>query len=399
MSMEKNRKSIENLRKIHEKSLILNPTENIPFHSNTDLTFLEGMYIPEETRNENSKVIFAGRGNLNDLYEIWCKYMDAEDVTFKPHSGLDAHISIFMSLGQIGEKVLFFPEEAGGHFSTYQILSRLGFNVRSFIIDKQKYKVDILRSIDLIESWKPDYIFVDRSEGLYYEDFSWLKEVSCIKVFDASQYLTNIMVKDYKNPFEMGFDIILTSMHKNYPGSQKAAIFFKKKDDIRTKILKGLSIYISNIHPKDVCSLLLDIPSEFDLKKYSKKMLNVTKTLDQCLAKNSLPVVNRDFKNSYTQHIWLRPNSKEETYNFFKKLERLGILTNYRLLPYDLGYGLRLGTAAAIRQGLNEELVPQLANLIADIYNAEYVNSTLEKETKKFIERIKNENKRKETIK
>ena len=128
-------------------------------------------------------------------------------------------------------------------------------------------------------------------------------------------------------------------------------------------------------------------------------MLNVTKTLDQCLAKNSLPVVNRDFKNSYTQHIWLRPNSKEETYNFFKKLERLGILTNYRLLPYDLGYGLRLGTAAAIRQGLNEELVPQLANLIADIYNAEYVNSTLEKETKKFIERIKNENKRKETIK
>ena len=68
-------------------------------------------------------------------------------------------------------------------------------------------------------------------------------------------------------------------------------------------------------------------------------------------------------------------------------------------MPYDLGYGLRLGTAAAIRQGLNEELVPQLANLIADIYNAEYVNSTLEKETKKFIERIKNENKRKETIK
>ena len=190
MSMEKNRKSIENLRKIHEKSLILNPTENIPFHSNTDLTFLEGMYIPEETRNENSKVIFAGRGNLNDLYEIWCKYMDAEDVTFKPHSGLDAHISIFMSLGQIGEKVLFFPEEAGGHFSTYQILSRLGFNVRSFIIDKQKYKVDILRSIDLIESWKPDYIFVDRSEGLYYEDFSWLKEVSCIKAFAGESNLS-----------------------------------------------------------------------------------------------------------------------------------------------------------------------------------------------------------------
>lgn len=42
--------------------------------------------------------------------------MKAEAVTFKPHSGLDAHISLFMSLGQIGEKVLLLPEEAGGHF-------------------------------------------------------------------------------------------------------------------------------------------------------------------------------------------------------------------------------------------------------------------------------------------
>lgn len=49
------------------------------------------------------------------------------------------------------------------------------------------------------------------------------------KIFDASQYLTNIMAKDYDNPFDMGFDIILTSLHKNYPGSQKAAVFFDRR--------------------------------------------------------------------------------------------------------------------------------------------------------------------------
>lgn len=135
MDSKKSRKSIEHLRKIHEESLILNPTENIPFCSGINLDFLEGMYISEEMRDENSKVIFAGRENLNKLYDSWCKYMNAEAVTFKPHSGLDAHISVFMSLGQIGEKVLLLPEEAGGHFSTHQILSRLGFNVRCFITD------------------------------------------------------------------------------------------------------------------------------------------------------------------------------------------------------------------------------------------------------------------------
>ena len=68
--------------------------------------------------------------------------------------------------------------------------------------------------MSIIQNWKPDYIFVDRSEGLYYEDFSWLKEIPCVKVFDASQYVTNIMARDYTNPFDMGFDIILTSLHK-----------------------------------------------------------------------------------------------------------------------------------------------------------------------------------------
>ena len=85
MDSQKSRQTIENLRKIHEESLILNPTENIPFCSDVNLDFLEGMYISEEMRNENSKVIFAGRGNLNELYDFWCKYMNAKAVTFKPH--------------------------------------------------------------------------------------------------------------------------------------------------------------------------------------------------------------------------------------------------------------------------------------------------------------------------
>ena len=45
MDSKKSKQAIENLRKIHEESLILNPTENIPFSSDVNLDFLEGMYI------------------------------------------------------------------------------------------------------------------------------------------------------------------------------------------------------------------------------------------------------------------------------------------------------------------------------------------------------------------
>lgn len=389
MNSNKSKQALKSLKKTYEESLILNPTENIPLDSNINLSFIEGMYIPEEPRDENSKVIFAGRKNLNELYDDWCEYLDAKAVTFKPHSGLDAHISVFMALGQIGEKILLLPEEAGGHFSTYQILSRLGFDVQSFIIDKEQYKVDIPRSMDLIKKWKPDYIFVDRSEGLYYEDFSWLKDFSCIKVFDASQYLTNIMAKDYKNPFDMGFDIILTSLHKNYPGPQKAAIFFRQKDELYEQIMNGLSIYISNIHPKDVYSLLINLPSKSELKNYSQKMLSTTRLLEKNLLQNGLPVVKRDFQCTWTQHLWLRPNNKVKTYEFFRLLEKLHILTNYRLLPYNLGYGLRLGTAAAVRQGLDEESVPALADLIAKAYYQNFLNDALKESARTTITSIK----------
>lgn len=389
MNSNKSKQALKSLKKTYEESLILNPTENIPLDSNINLSFIEGMYIPEEPRDENSKVIFAGRKNLNELYDDWCEYLDAKAVTFKPHSGLDAHISVFMALGQIGEKILLLPEEAGGHFSTYQILSRLGFDVQSFIIDKEQYKVDIPRSMDLIKKWKPDYIFVDRSEGLYYEDFSWLKDFSCIKVFDASQYLTNIMAKDYKNPFDMGFDIILTSLHKNYPGPQKAAIFFRQKDELYEQIMNGLSIYISNIHPKDVYSLLINLPSKSELKNYSQKMLSTTRLLEKNLLQNGLPVVKRDFQRTWTQHLWLRPNNKVKTYEFFRLLEKLHILTNYRLLPYNLGYGLRLGTAAAVRQGLDEESVPALADLIAKAYYQNFLNDALKESARTTITSIK----------
>lgn len=59
-------------------------------------------------------------------------------------------------------------------------------------------------------------------------------------------------------------------------------------------------------------------------------------------------------------------------------LRRIASLTNYRLLPYDLGYGIRIGTAAAVRQGLNEEKVPALAEIISKAYYTDTIDNALQ---------------------
>jgi len=51
-------------------------------------------------------------------------------------------------------------------------------------------------------------------------------------------------------------------------------------------------------------------------------------------------------------------------------LEKIGILVNYRKLPYELGYGLRLGLSAATYRGLRAEHIEQLAAIITKALQA-----------------------------
>lgn len=365
---------VELLHQEHNYSLILNPTENIPWPSKIDTEFLEGMYLPELDRNASDKIIFAGRPAINgvygNIYNFWQELMGTTKMSMKFHSGLDAHIILFMSISEIGDKVLLLPEAAGGHFSTQRILERLGLKIIEIPIVVNERKIDHEATLRIIEQQNPQFIFIDRSEGLNYEDFSWVKgHDGLCKIYDASQYLTHIIAKHYMNPFQMGFDVVVSTLHKNYPGAQKAAVFTQEESPYWEKIEIGLKTYISNIHPKDVFDILLATPTFEKIVAYSNTVLNNAIELDRALKKLNVPVVERSDIIPYTQHIWIQAGSQSRAYTYFRNLEELHILTNYRLLPYNLGYGLRLGTAAATRQGMRASDVTQVAEILAAVWH------------------------------
>jgi len=385
---------LDNERKKFEDSLILNPTENIPWVLSASVPeFAEGLYVPEDRRGKDSKVSFGGRNELQDImvssYKRWEELLGASASSFKLYSGLHAHIVLFMSLAYIGEIVVLIPENAGGHYASSAILKRLGLNVYEFPIDCDNYCIDKDASMDLIDRIKPNYIFFDRSDGLIYEDFSWIKQ--CHKsyaIFDASQYLTHILAGDYMSPFDMGADIILTSTHKNYPGPQKAAFFTKEINEPWERITKGVASFVSNTHPMDIFRTTLSLFDIEEVKKYSSDMIKNTLALEHALRENGIPVVKRPQRGMPTQQIWIPTKNEEFGYELFQKLETLGINVNYRTLPYNLGKGLRLGTAAATRQGLRPDHADDLAKLIACAWN-EPISEYLITRTHKVITEIK----------
>lgn len=382
------------LRKNFETSLILNPTENVPFIYDMENTnFLTGLYVSERFKDINDKVIFAGRNEYIEFFQYikkeWSKKLNAQDVDLKSLSGLNAHLILFLCILKPGDKIMLLPEICGGHFATEEILKSIGAQTYQMIPDYEKLCIDTSKTIELIKSEKIDYVFVDRSEGLYYEDFSWFKNCTqSYKIFDASQYISSILSGHFKNPFDMGFDMVITTLHKNYPGPQKGLIAVKNVDDVWEQYLAHAKTYISNTHPKAIADSLIPLMYEEKFIKYCETCNSCVNKLENLLISYGVPIVKRSVEQTPTHHLWILCSNKYESYQYYLKLEAIGLLTNYRLLPYNLGYGLRVGLNAAVLCGLKEKHISELAKIMSDAYYND-ITPQLVKSCHKLIYKIK----------
>ena len=386
---------LDYLREKNNQSLILNPTENLPFevYNSVSSNFLEGLYISERHKDVNDKVIFGGRNEYIDfvgfIKNMWIQRLHATDVDLKPLSGLNAHLILFLCILKPDEKVMILPEICGGHFATQAILNHIGVQPFEMIADYEKMCVDKKATLKLIEKKCIDYVFVDRSEGLYYEDFSWLSDCNAYKIFDASQYLTSILCEAYPNPFDWGFDMIVSTLHKNYPGPQKGMFAVKNTEDVVwDRYVKNAKTFISNTHPKSIIDSIRPQLNIEALASYNERTTSCILGLEKSLYDNGVPVIRRSSSIIPTQHLWIQCPSPESNYEYYLNLENVGLLTNYRLLPYKIGFGLRIGLSAAVLTGLNESHIEELSEIMSTIYKVGLSDVT-EKRTLEFIKRVK----------
>lgn len=391
------RASLARQEALLRSTLILNPVENVPFAD--DLIpasgILHGLYNSDKRRSRperiNTVIQFAGRqameSDSREIYAAWARALGAEDATLRLLSGLHAHVVLFMAMAEPGQKVLLLPVTAGGHVSGKAILQRLGLKVVDMAVDVLHQRVDIAETLEIWRSERPDYVLVDRSEGLVFEDFSPLAQLAgTTTIFDASQYLTNVICGHDPNPMDWGFDLVIASVHKNFPGPQKALLATRQVDDRWQRILSGISTFVSNMHMTSTYAAGLTLARTQWLNEYSSRMLEIAVLLEAELALRDVPVVRRP-DGLPTHHLWIREDSREAAYETYDRLERCQILTNFRQLPYSLGFGIRLGTSAVARLGLTTAEVPALADLIADIRH-EGPTAELQRTAQEFSETI-----------
>jgi len=375
-------RSLVRQKRLLKASILLNPVENYPLYLSSEgaADFIQGLYVTDKLRDEKgqrtSKILFGGRSraikDAQSIYAMWAKVFGGESGSMRLLSGLHAHTLVFMCIGNIGDKVFILPEEAGGHFSTKAILNRLGFRVFEVETDYENLCIDKEKTLLRIHERNPRFIFIDRSEGLWFENFSYLlKDCPGYKIFDISHYVPQILLDRYPNPLHNGSDLLLFTLHKSFPGPQKAMVVTKSKDDMWFRLINGLGRFVSNLHVANIYLAGIALMDTQKLKVYTERMIQNTLSLECELLKRGIPVVDR---NKYhkdwpiTQHIWITPGDAESSYSLFKCLEQARIHVNYRLLPYRQGYGLRLGTAGATMQGLMPDMCSDLVDQIERIF-------------------------------
>lgn len=373
-------RSLSKQRKALTESIVLTPVDSLPFclPDREHTAFLHGLYLTDKVRDReasrNAVIQFGGRRaaaeDIASIHRLLAESFGAAEGSLRLLAGLQAHAAVFMSISAAGDTVMILPEEAGGHFNSKAILQRLGLEIVEMPIDHERLAVDQPATLELLEQVRPDFIFVDRSEGLRYEDFSFLGNVEGpVKIFDASQYVTPIITGRYKNPFSWGFDLILFTLHKSFPGPQKAGIVGREGGTLWAELTRGLSTLVSSSHAENTFLLGLALLREEWLKVYEERLFDTAAGLEGELAGRGVPVIDRTDQGEAswpaTHHIWIEAKDTNEAFSHYENLEAAGIHVNYRKLPYSLGDGLRLGTTFSAVAGIGTAHTRELAGILA----------------------------------
>lgn len=201
---------------------VVSPFSKIPLD-----TFLQEKYIMGGVIEYQAQSNFIGSKKLYEIYKLLtcqcnklygCKYADARTL-----SGVNAVMTLLMSLFSAGDTILISSEECGGHGSMPKICKRLGINTIDIPYNYDIYDFDYQETNLLLKSQKIDGILICLSDIIVMPQ---LKKIDlpkdCVLIFDATQILGLIATKCMENPLEW-FDeeqkfILMGATHKTLPG-------------------------------------------------------------------------------------------------------------------------------------------------------------------------------------
>jgi len=251
------------------------------------------------------------------------------------------------------------------------------------VLEEDPYQIDLGKAKELLEAHKPELIILGKSMMIYREPLREISQMISgmaprpIILYDMAHIL-GLAGPDFQVPFEEGADIITSSTHKTFFGSQRGIIASNMSEGteyedlweaILNRVFPGS---VSNHHLGTLLGLLVAVYEMNAFKSdYQKAVVRNAKAFARALKDWGMTVEgNPALGYTETHQVIVRVGYGKGP-GAAHRLEENNILVNYQGAPDDEGFTaascLRMGVQEMTRFGMEEEDFGELADDISKV--------------------------------
>jgi len=332
--------------------------------------------------------------------ELTKELFEAEHANVQPISGVTANIAAFFALTSPGDKIMSLSVPCGGHISHDRISAAgiRGLKVAYYPFDNETLNIDVDETRKLALKEKPKVFVLGSSLILFPQPCKEISEIAAEidakVVYDASHVLGLIAGKQFQDPLREGADVVTGSTHKTFFGPQRAIILSKAElaKAIDRAVFPGV---VSNHH---LHSLAAYVVAALEMKKfgrdYASQVVKNAKRLAERMHELGFNVVGESLGFTESHQVAVDVTEFGGGDRVAKKLERINIILNKNLLPWDdltktdNPSGIRIGVQEVTRIGMKESEMERLAEIIWDAVNERKSDEKLRQEVKELKEQF-----------
>lgn len=301
------------------------------------------------------------------------KIFRAEFADLRPISGSQANHIVYQALTKPGDTIIIPSIRSGAHVSMSGKVSREMRGLR-FIYTKnlaESLLIDQMDLLDKINKYHPAMLFLGGSVITEWQNLQQsvdaIHALGGIVVFDASQVAGLIATDSFPNPLDYGVDVMTMTTCKTLPGSSHAWIMGKRcyQKQIEDTIFPG---YVSGGHLQEHVGAIYAL---YEICKYGsaygKTIIRNSRILGQELEEGGFKFIRtKDGELTNTQQLIAYGHKSVDIRTIEDRLLNIHILLNKNLLPEEgfVKYGIRIGAQEITRQGVTEEQIHQIGDLI-----------------------------------
>ncbi len=315
----------------------------------------------------------------------------------QPHSGSQANAAVYLALVQPGETILGMSLDHGGHLTHGAKVNFSGklFRAVQYGVRPDTGEIDYDEVRRLAEAERPKLIIAGFSA--YSRAIDWARfaaiasSVGAYFVVDMAHVAGLVAMGLYPDPIPHA-DVVTTTTHKTLRGPRGGLILARENAEIARKL--NSTIFpgtqggpLMHVIAAKAVALLEALQPEF--RSYQEQVLRNARAMCARLAARGLDIVSGGTDN----HLFLVDLKKRSITgkDADAALGRANITVNKNAVPNDprppaVASGLRIGTPASTTRGFKEREIEQVADLIAEVLDANGADAAVERVRPRVLE-------------